>query len=185
MTRNGMRAFAAGIIITCAVIAFFYYFIFNDAKGSSEKATNKSLTDSAVENYLNKKGQTAIDQATYDKWQAEDRQLQDGKKTSDDKKSSSDSAASDSDKKDDQSKAASDKKEESESKTVTIKVKSGMTSTDIADQLQSEKIIKDSQKLVDYIVGHDLEKYIQLGSYKIKSDMTIPQIAKVLSTYHR
>jgi len=187
MTKNGMRAFASGMIITCAVIAFFYYFISNDVKSSSKKVANKPLTENSVENFLSKKGQVAIDQATYDKWQAEDQQLEAGGKGNNNKKNNSDNTSSDSGNTENQSNTKNNgKKKASQQQTrvVTIQVKPGMTSTDIADQLLSDKIIKNSTTLVDYIIGHDLENRIQLGSYQIKSNMTNQQIAEILSTYH-
>jgi|GEM_PF-1607564 len=188
MTKNGMRAFASGMIITCAVIAFFYYFMFNDVKSSSKKVTDKSLTENSVENFLNKKGQVAIDQTTYDKWQAEDRQLQSKGKRSNNKKSKSDTTSSASDHEKNSSSTKSNETTEesgSQPKTATIRVTSGMTSTDIADQLLSDKVIKNSQTLVNYIISHNLENRIQLGPHKISSDMTLPQIVRALVTYHK
>ncbi|GGH79769.1 hypothetical protein JOD43_001702 [Pullulanibacillus pueri] len=182
MTKNGMRAFAAGMIITCAVIAFFYYFMLSDT-GQAKKATSKTLSDSAVEDYLAKKGQIAVDQKTFNAWQ----------KAETEKDSKQDSKASDEKSTDqkDQSTAKSDEKSKTDDKDasetkptkVKIHIKSGMTSTDIADQLESEHIIKKGQAddLVHYIVKNGLEKYIQLGTYTVSSDMSLAEIAKTIA----
>ena len=177
MTKNGMRAFAAGMIITCAVIAFFYYFLFSDSTNASKSASDKTITESDVESYLTKKGQIAVDQKTFNEWQ-------DAEQGAKGEEQASNKDEEPSTTKSDDSKQTEDKKETEEKakpKVVKITIKSGMTSTDIANELESEKIIKDSQDLVDYIVKHKLEKYIQLGSFKINSDMSISDIAKAIS----
>jgi YceG-like family. len=172
LTKNGIRGFAAGILIATAVFAFFYYLIFN--QGSQPVAKNvvrqAPLTEATVTNYLTAHHRKSIDIDAYNKW------LADTQKTT---ASSTKSAANNS--------GSSTKSSASgNSKVITYKVhiKSGMALGDIAQDLVSGKILKSSQvnSFNQYFQKHNLEKYVQLGTFTVKSNMSIPDLAKAVTS---
>lgn len=79
----------------------------------------------------------------------------------------------------DNDKKKKDKKDEV--RTITIKVKEGMPPSKISDRLESEGVIKDARKFDKYLEKNNHVKYIQLGSHKIKTNMTHAEIAKALT----
>lgn len=168
MTKNGMQGFAAGVLFSCAVIAFFYYFVF-DYSGQNKSSKEKPLTAASVTQYLSSHHQVAVNESDYQKWQDEQQAKSAGKKQeSADKNQKSDAAKND-------KKAA---------KQIVLHISSGMTTKDIADQLIDNHIIKDKNAFYKYFSSHNLEQYVQLGKFKLNSDMSVPEIAKIITKNH-
>ncbi|MBT2645948.1 endolytic transglycosylase MltG [Bacillus sp. ISL-34] len=65
--------------------------------------------------------------------------------------------------------------------TYTIKVKTNMTTTEIADSLAKEKIIDDSAEFKAYMNDHDFSKKIQIGEFVVTNNMTYRQLANTLT----
>ncbi|WP_010632190.1 hypothetical protein [Sporolactobacillus vineae] len=174
MTKNGIRGFAAGILIATAVFAFFYYLIFNQGSQPAVKNVVRQapLTEASVTNYLAAHHRKSIDIDAYNKWQADTQ-----KATADATKSKAGTS--------DSSKKSASSKADGKSKVVTYKIhiKSGMALGDIARDLVSAKILKSSQESTfnRYLQKHNLEKYVQLGTFTVKSNMSIPELAKAVT----
>ncbi|RYM02207.1 hypothetical protein EWH99_11290 [Sporolactobacillus sp. THM7-7] len=171
MTKNGMRGFSAGILISCAVFSFFYYMMF-DHPGEKSVEAHRPLTEAAVNEYLDSHNRVALDTSDYQKyqkWQEDSaaKAAADGKKT--------DSTA--------EKKESSSKPEKKKATTYEINIRSGMTPGDISSELVSAKVLKSDQKqdFDQYLHQNDLEKYVQLGTFKVSSEMTIQQIARVIT----
>ncbi|MFC4618001.1 endolytic transglycosylase MltG [Camelliibacillus cellulosilyticus] len=167
MTKHGMRGFAAGIIVTTAVVGLFY---FQFMPSGEAKTASSKVTESSVAKYLEKHNQIAVDKTTYDRLQAADTQIN--------QQNNNQPADKSSDKASDQNKKSDDKKQVQK---VKVAVKEGMTTSDVADDLQKKHIIKDKQALIDYVIKNKLEPYLQLGTYTISSDMSIADIAKAIT----
>lgn len=171
MTKNGIRGFAAGIILATAVIAFFYYLIFNQGGQPATKSVVRQapLTEAAVTNYLADHHRKSIDINAYNQWLA-DTQKAAAKTTKSSAKKTSGSST----------------KSSVKSKVITYKVhiKSGMALGDIAQDLVSGKILKSNQvnSFNTYFQKHNLEKYVQLGTFTVKSNMSIPDLAKAITS---
>jgi hypothetical protein len=174
LTKNGIRGFASGILIATAVFAFFYYLIFNQGGQPTVKKVVRQapLTEAAVTNYLAAHHRKSIDIDAYNKWQA-DTQKATADATNKAKKSSGSSKKSSSSKTGDKSKVI----------TYKLHIKSGMALGDIANDLVSAKILKSSQEgaFNRYLQKHNLEKYVQLGTFTVKSNMSIPELAKAVT----
>ncbi|WEG14268.1 hypothetical protein PU629_07885 [Pullulanibacillus sp. KACC 23026] len=173
MTQNGLRGFAAGVFLSCALVAIYYYILPHPTQSVTTKATS-SLKQAQVDRYLNDHGQIAMDEDTYKKWQA------DQEKASTPSKDSAQSS----------DKTTSEKKAPTSPKTpavkkMTITVKSGMGVWDVAKELEQNHIIKDKQTLYDYMHKNKYDKYLQLGKFTVSSDMSIDQITKVLTKNHQ
>ncbi|TCP31134.1 YceG-like family protein [Scopulibacillus darangshiensis] len=158
MTKRGMRGFAFGILVSCAVIAYFFYQIYQP----SVDIKKEPLTEATVTKYLSEHQMVAVSEDNYNQLKAGARE------TSADKKSG------------DQSKDKA-KKDNKQVYTTVINIKAGMTTKDVADQLLDNHIIKDKDPFYEYLDKHNLEKYMQLGKFKLSSDMSIAEIVKILT----
>jgi hypothetical protein len=164
MTKNGLRGFAAGIFVSCGLLAIYTY-ILHPISNQPNQAEG-SITPTQVDHYLAQKGQIAVDQATFDKW-------------SNDQKAAQSSSNS-------KTKSQTKSKADTSTPTVTkmtINVTGSMGVWDVAKELEANHIIKDKQALYDYMLHHKLDKYLQLGSFNVSSQMTTEQIANVLSKH--
>ncbi|MFE5427064.1 hypothetical protein [Peribacillus simplex] len=65
--------------------------------------------------------------------------------------------------------------------TYTIKVKTNMTATEIADSLAKEKIIDDAAEFEAYMNDRDFSKKIQIGEFVVTNNMTYRQLANTLT----
>ncbi|MFF2854542.1 hypothetical protein [Peribacillus sp. NPDC058002] len=65
--------------------------------------------------------------------------------------------------------------------TYTIKVKTNMTTTEIADSLYKEKIIDDAAEFEAYMNDRDFSKKIQIGEFVVTNNMSYRQLANTLT----
>ncbi|MFS0601938.1 hypothetical protein [Peribacillus frigoritolerans] len=70
---------------------------------------------------------------------------------------------------------------EKEASTYTIKVKTNMTTAEIADLLSKEKIIDDAAEFEAHMNDRDLSKKIQIGEFVVTNNMTYRQLANTLT----
>lgn len=167
MTRSGLRGFSFGVLIACAVIAFYYFQY--QPKSTTVKAA--PLTEAAITKYLDQHKLVAVSKTQFNQWQAQkNAKSQTAGKTSTPAKSDNKSSAP--------------AKKTNDVHNTTINIKSGMLPSDIADQLLSNHIIKNKDSFDTYMHKNGLEKYIQLGKFKVNSSMSIPDIAKVITRNH-
>lgn len=80
---------------------------------------------------------------------------------------------------------ASDKEKNEDNKDdiakFTINIESGMLSSTISETLKENKIIDDAQKFNSYLKKHDYDLKVQLGKFKVNSEMTFNEIAETIS----
>jgi hypothetical protein len=173
MTKNGLRGFAAGIFVSCGLLAIYTY-ILHPISNQPNQAEG-AITSTQVDHYLAQKGQIAVDQATFDKWSNDQKAAQ---SSSNSKTKSQTTSKAD---------TSTQTKEPSPSTPtvtkMTINVTGSMGVWDVAKELEAKHIIKDKQSLYDYMLHHKLDKYLQLGSFNVSSQMTTEQIANVLSKH--
>ncbi|MDD9150768.1 MULTISPECIES: hypothetical protein [unclassified Sporolactobacillus] len=166
MTRNGIRGFSAGVLITCAVFAFFYYVVFNNGNQTAAKSVVRQtpLTDATVTQYLTDHHRKAIDVDVYNQWMA-----------------SAGAAA----KKTQAKPAASSKPQQNQPVSYNLQIKSGMTPSDISAQLVNAKILPANQKVSfdQYLHNSKLDQFVQLGTFKVSSNMSIQKIAQVITNH--
>ncbi|MBT2618092.1 MULTISPECIES: endolytic transglycosylase MltG [unclassified Bacillus (in: firmicutes)] len=65
--------------------------------------------------------------------------------------------------------------------TYTIKVKTNMTTAEIADRLSKEKIIEDAAEFEAYMNDRDFSKRVQIGEFVVTNNMTYRQLANTLT----
>lgn len=62
-----------------------------------------------------------------------------------------------------------------------LKVKSKMTTSEIADLLEKEKIIEDAPKFQDYMNKEKLSRQVQIGEYIVSSNMSYQELGKLIT----
>ena len=65
--------------------------------------------------------------------------------------------------------------------TTTFTISEGEDSTTIANRLAEEGIIQDSAELQEIIANWGLDKLIQAGEYELSPDMSVHQVAEILT----
>ncbi|MFT8871029.1 MAG: hypothetical protein ABF868_01935 [Sporolactobacillus sp.] len=167
MTKNGIRGFAAGLLLASAVFAFFYYLVFNGEQGATNtSAKPPALTEAAVTKYLTDHHRKAIDIDAYKQWQ---QQVKPGGAVPSSSSSSSASSAS-----------------SSAPVSYSLQINAGMTPGDISNALVSANVLPADQKTAfdSYMHQNNLEKYVQLGTFQVNSSMSIQQLAQVITKNH-
>lgn len=85
----------------------------------------------------------------------------------------------------DEAKKKDDDKEQEEKKDekvqYTLKIEQGMLANDVSEILKANKIIDDANKLTKYINDNGYGPFLQLGDFKLNSDMTHNEIAEVIT----
>ncbi len=158
MTKHGLRGFAGGLIIATLVLSYVYYF------HTDKPDANAELTDSDIENYARQHNLVLLTEKEY-------QDLNDERHTEAEKQNE---------------KKEQPKQEKEESKQekviqVIFDVSPGMSTGDVGQKLQDVKLIANKSDFTNYIKKHDLESSIKAGSYELNSEMTIKEIAEVLT----
>src|SRR5699024_9267879 len=90
-------------------------------------------------------------------------------------------------KQEDKKKEDKDDEEDEEDEVVkaSIKVDENTYTPDIADKLIDKKIIDkdEGDKFIEYIEDNDYSDYIQLGTFKVDSEMSMKDLAETFTTY--
>lgn len=71
--------------------------------------------------------------------------------------------------------------EETVNKAVLV-IEGGMSTRDISNQLVSLNIIDDRTAFEQYVNENGLERSLRFGEYELSSDMSIPEIARIISS---
>lgn len=176
--KQSMRFFAIGLL-TASVVLLGFYFILNGSQASSkdipleemieqiESSGHRVITEKEFIAYTISNEEKTSDENKDDKKKEDDK---------DEKKQDKDKDTKDKDKKKD------DKKKD---KVIKAKftTKDGVVTQDIADILVEKKIIDDRQKFLDYLEDNDYSPYIQVGTFEVNSDMSMKELAEVITTY--
>ncbi|MEJ8776535.1 hypothetical protein [Pseudogracilibacillus sp. ICA-222130] len=195
--KQPMRFFAIGLF-TAAILMFGYYSLFDQSTAVENAPVEDLIAQVEDEGYrvITEEEFITFSLLDLDEADVKDKQVEKEDKKKDSKKESDsskeekkDSKDSSSDKKKDEKeekKSSDDKKEKSKkkkSKTITITTNEGVVTEDIADMLYNEKVIDDKQKFQDYMEDNDYSPYIQIGTFKVKKDMSFKELAEIFTTY--
>lgn len=187
--KQTIRSFSLGLLTAGTILLMIYYFV----EEPKEKAVKMSVDDMIAE--MKEEGYRVITEEQYitlsiDKDQvnkdADKTQVASTKSKSDDNKKKEKDDKKDIESKDKKSKDDSDKKDNKEDKkdkvkTYTLKIDSGMPSSDIGDMLAANDIIDDASKFNKYLEDKDYSLRVQLGEFKVKSDMSFYEIAEAIT----
>ena len=65
----------------------------------------------------------------------------------------------------------------------TIVVERGNTATVVCNKIEAAGILEDGRVLREYLVNNNLTDYINVGTYSLSSDMSIKEIAEILTKH--
>ncbi|MGX4669598.1 hypothetical protein JNUCC74_10325 [Cerasibacillus sp. JNUCC 74] len=186
--KQPVRVFAMGLL-TAGVIMLGVYFFSN---GNIQTADN--LSDEELVTLIEEKGYHVLSDSEYvalsvDEQGATDSQdpqkeeqptskAKAAEKTNDEQNRDKQKEA---DNNKDQEDKEKDKEQEDKNKTYTLKIKSGMPSSDISDLLEENNIIDDASEFNKYLEKHNYSEKVQLGKFKVSSDMSLYEIAEAIT----
>lgn len=175
-----VRAFSLGLL-TASLILFIIYLVTDESTQAVEELSVEELTEA-----LEEKGYRTITEDEFisysvylDEKQQEDKEA-DGKK---DQKSTKEEKSKEKDQEDAVEEEEEQEEENEEPKTISFKVEPGFVSQDIGEILKDEDIIDDASEFVRYMEDNGYSSYIQIGTFKVNSDMTLKEIAETLTTF--
>ncbi|WP_421379852.1 hypothetical protein ACOJQI_16445 [Bacillus salacetis] len=153
MNKQSTRAFAAGIFLSAVILVIFSYF-------------NKINKDPVK--LLNEEGYIILTEEEETKRKEE---LSNLKKQV---KELSETNAEDQEKEIEKNNGAAGSE-------ISLTVSPGMTPIEIAEELESSGIIRNASDLNSYLVNSGLANKIQIGEYKLHSEMTLEEISTLLT----
>ena len=172
MKSNIITSFAAGVLLATSVSGIVY-FSTNDGSTKVEATANDNKQSDTV-------GEAAANTPTVE--EMKDLLTSSGYVVQSAEEAKN--AESATEEKSDDSKESEEVKEEEkkdEVKTITITVSSGMTSYDVGETLNNEKIIKESAlEFSQKVDKKGVAEYLKLGSFKISSDMSTDKIISTI-----
>lgn len=172
MNKGSIRAFAAGIILSTAVIAGYQYWF--------EPKDKAGMDLHHAKNTLEQEGF----QVTKETEQEKPPETDNGQNTKSAKKQQDNKdvpATTEKNAKKNEGTQASAEKDKGPAATYTLTIQSGMTSGEIAQLLVKENILKDASLFEEYMNKNDLSKQIQIGEYVVTNNMTVQQVAKTIT----
>lgn len=184
--KQSIRFFSIGLLTASLVLLGFYYFL-GDSKASVsnvpvedmiaeiESNGHRVITEKEFISYtLNNETKADTDEKDAKDNKDNKQEKSSNEKSADNKKSSS------KDKKKDNKKKEDDKDDIIKAKFTT---KDGVVTQEVADILVDEKIIKDRQKFLKYMDDNGYSEYLQVGTFEVSSDMSMKELAEVITTY--
>ncbi|GIO27542.1 hypothetical protein [Ornithinibacillus bavariensis] len=192
--KQSIRAFAVGLFTAGIIMLIVNYFDSNKVKDISEMPMDDVVSQLKDKGYrivseseyislsMNKdasKETAGQNVATKDE-KAENKEKQDENTKADSKKQTTPPSTS---KTEDTKKDANQeqKQEQEKAKTFTLKIESGMPSSTIAKELAANGIVDNADKFIDFLEKEGYAVRIQLGEFKLTSDMSYEQVAKALT----
>lgn len=184
--KQPIRSFALGLLSAGIILLATFYFT-GDSRNAKNLSTDKMIASIEAEGYhvMTESEYISVsvksDEGEKDKENKKDDSTteQNGKNQQQNKEKASKDNNSESKK--DSSKDK--KKDSSEKKTVTytIKIESGMVPSTISDKLAKNNIIKNADEFTQYMEEQGYVKKVQLGKFKLTSDMSHYEIAEELT----
>ncbi|MFN2745325.1 MULTISPECIES: endolytic transglycosylase MltG [Bacillus] len=163
MTRQSIQAFAGGMILATAVLAGAFY-LTDNGKAEASKDGQK-ISDADVKTYLKDNQQVSVKREEY-------QELLHYKETALKQADASQT------KKDKENEQKNEKKKETKYK---LEIKSGMSTAEIADLLEKEKVISSADDFKDYVKKTGYESKIKAGKFELKRGDSLKNIVKTLS----
>ncbi|WP_449536981.1 hypothetical protein [Ferdinandcohnia sp. Marseille-Q9671] len=165
MDKLLLRGISIGIVVSTIVYGYFYY---NDKQ-------EKDFTEAQINEYLEANGLRKITIDEYNRLQKQEQPEASDPKNKETKMESPKEIAESTEP------PASEQKEQPEKNNYVLTIDPGMYSTQIAESLEIAGIITDSTVFNDYLVEHNLNTAIQVGTYEVSHEMSIEEIADMIT----
>jgi hypothetical protein len=161
MNKRRIQAFSLGIIFTVSVLGSYYFYV--------DKPSDQ-LNINEAKSLLKSKGYTILTQAEYSNLKDSSQT----KTTTTKKQQQSKGPAKDLSKKQTTT-------QDNNEKTYQLQVTAGMASGEIANLLAKNKIIENAMEFEQYLITHQYETKVQLGTYSLTNKMDYEQLAKIIT----
>lgn len=193
--KQPVRVFAIGLLSAGVIMLGVYFF----SNGNIQ--TTDNLSDEELVTLIEEKGYHVLSDSEYVALSVDEQGTTDSQapqkeeqptskakaaeKTNDekDKQKEADNKKANKDQENDQEDKEKDKEQEDKekNKTYTLKIKSGMPSSEISDLLEENNIIDDASEFNKYLEKHNYSEKVQLGKFKVSSDMSLYEIAEAIT----
>jgi len=177
MTKQGLRGFAGGLIVATLLLSYVYFY-------HSDKTGAPKITAADIENYAEKNNLVFITKEEYNnltKQQKDTKSKQENPKQEKDNKPKNSNQTQTSENKANDEKNKENQPKQKKPVTVQLEIKPGMSTSEVGEELQRLKLVSNKSEFTNYIKKQKLESSVKAGSYKLSSDMTVEEIASVLT----
>ncbi len=161
MSKQEAKGVAAGLLFA-AILLTAYYFMF--AQATAEEGNQP--TEAEIEQHLEENGMVMVKKDEYEALKAEQRKVVDNKN----------SAKQESDDQEDKQKQEAD-----QAKKVSFTIKEGMTSLEVAQSLEDQKLVEKSDDFIETLRDMNKEMAVQPGDYELQTDMSSADIVNEIT----
>lgn len=161
MKKQSLRSFAIGMLLSASMLGSYYFY------QESKNQEQSSLNVPEATTFLQKEGFIVLSDSEYN-------DLQKTIEQSKQEQAKTDVEAN-------EKKQEESKEEKQETYSYTLKVKSGMSISKITELLFENKIVKDPKKLETFLIDNGYHTKIQVGSFRLTSEMSNKKIAEKLT----
>ncbi|WP_273852416.1 endolytic transglycosylase MltG [Guptibacillus spartinae] len=151
MSKQEAKGIAAGLLFA-AVLLTAYYFMFSQAK-----AEENEVTDAMVKQHLEEKGMVMVAKEEYESLKEAEKPVVE------------------------QERETQDVKKEDKPEEINFTIKEGMTSQEVAQSLQDQKLVKKSNDFIKTLRDMDKEMAVQPGDYTLNTDMSSADIVEEIT----
>ena len=151
MSKQEAKGIAAGLLFA-AVLLTAYYFMFSQAK-----AEENEVTDAMVKQHLEEKGMVMVAKEEYESLKEPEKPVVE------------------------QERETQDVKKEDKPEEINFIIKEGMTSQEVAQSLQDQKLVKKSKDFIKTLRDMDKEMAVQPGDYTLNTDMSSADIVEEIT----
>lgn len=158
MSKQEAKGIAVGLLVA-ALLLGAYYLMFSSAWAEE----NKKSADEIVEEQLQEKNMVMVKKEEYEALQAqlETVKAEKAEKESEEKKEK--------------------EKEKEEPKKVQFNIKEGMTSQEVAQSLEDQKLVKSAEEFIKVLRDKGKETAIQPREFELHTEMTPAEIIAVIA----
>jgi len=162
MKKQSIRSFALGMLLTVSILGVYYYYI------QEETVTDDiSMNIDNAKKLVKEEGYMILSESEYNDLRTKQKELV------------KESPPTDTSKK---TESTEDVKElEEESYKYTLKITRGMSISSISKLLEKHKIIENREKFESFLTKNGYQTDIQVGAFKLNSDMSLKKIAKIIT----
>lgn len=177
--KQSIRFFSIGLL-TASIVLLGFYFLFDNSTASTKDIPLEEMIEE-----IESTGHRVVTEKEFIAYTINSEDDGESNKDSDKEKKESSDKKDDKKKNDDKEKSEKKDKKDDTKVKATIKTDDGVVTQDIADMLVEEKIIKDKEKqeFLDYLDDNDYSPYIQIGKFKVDSNMSMKELAEAFTTY--
>ncbi|WP_270182523.1 hypothetical protein [Alkalihalobacillus sp. CinArs1] len=159
MSKQEAKGIAAGLLVA-ALLLGAYYLMFSSAWAEESKKS----TDELIEEQLKEKNMVMVKKEEYESLQASQKELEaiNAKDTS--KETSKDKEVKE------------EEEKEEKPKKITFVIKEGMTSQEVAQSLEDQKLVESADEFIKVLRDKGKETAIQPREFELTTEMTTAQI---------